>query len=110
MKVLIKTLLKNSNEIVENTLSAIKKDNKIVYNDTCLTKVDFTGIITRENDEFYLKLDLINNECYYVLKGFGATNIDVYVLHYKVSNNYFEVEYKIMEEKILYYIEVLNDN
>ena len=109
MKINIKTLLKNKNGMVNNTYKAILKDNYIIYNDlNCLIKVDLNGIIIRENKEFCLILDFINQKYSYLLKETNTKlNLKVNLNKIKKDDKSFKVKYSIEDETVEYELEVI---
>lgn len=106
MKINVKTVLKNSSGIIKKNFKAIKKNDEIIYNDDCLIKVILSGKIIRENDDYYLELDLINEKCIYLLKQTNSKlNLNLKVNTLEKTNNSLKVDYLIEDENIIYEIE-----
>lgn len=106
MKLKVKTYLKNSSETLENIYEATKEDNKIIYQDcNTLVTIDLSGKIKRENNEYCLEIDLINNKGYYLLKDNGF-NLDLKIKTKSLisTNQILKTEYSIESEIILFEI------
>ena len=94
VNLLVKSCLRNEKK--EYNIKGIYSDNKIKYkeNDT-LMNIDLKNItLERINENQEIKFNFKNNTCYIISDGLNL-EINIEVLEKKVLNNYFYVYYKI---------------
>lgn len=94
----INLLNKKENENLSFELLGILRDNIIVYNeDKIKVKLDLENyFLTRENEEYLIKLDFKNNKgIYYLKKYFKNFGLDLKTKKINVKENNIEINYII---------------
>lgn len=94
----INLLNKKENENLSFELLGIKRDNIIIYNeDKIKVKVDLENyFLTRESEEYLIKLDFKKNEGIYYLKNyFKSFNLDLKTKKVDIKENNIKINYII---------------
>ncbi len=110
----LEIILKNNEKTTVTNCIGIIADNKIKYNDNgILVVVDINNdkvCMTRENDEYQLKLEFIEKKesigSYLLKQNNIMLDLKLNTNKIKITNNYINITYTFNDEKIDYTVNI----
>ena len=114
-KIQIKVILKNNDDESVETYSAIKSENKIIYQEKeYKVTLNFENDLRlkRENDEYLFDMKFIANKqtkgiCYLKKENYQI-ELDIFTDYVIIEDNCFIIKYKVLttNQEVLYKLEV----